>query len=271
MIASSLPILRTFYARGVRYMTLTHWQTTRWADAATDAPRHGGLTAVRARGRPRDEPARDARRPQPRRAGDDGRGARCRRGAGRLLALGRLAVTDHPRNVPDEILRRVPGNGGVVMAVFLSGFVSAEVARHASHAGARGRVRARTRTPPPRPARRRRGSRRTRAPADDASARSPTTSTTSREVAGVDHVGIGSDFDGGEPLPDGSRTCPASRTCSPSCSAAATPTMTSAAIAGGNILRVMRGAEAVARDSRPTPRHPRRRSRSSTRRPDSPG
>ena len=49
MIASSLPMLRTLYARGVRYMTLTHWRTTRWADAATDAPRHGGLTPFGAR------------------------------------------------------------------------------------------------------------------------------------------------------------------------------------------------------------------------------
>ena len=45
MIGSSMPTLRNAYARGVRYMTLTHWKTTRWADAATDAPRHGGLTA----------------------------------------------------------------------------------------------------------------------------------------------------------------------------------------------------------------------------------
>ena len=44
MIASSLAALRQFHARGVRYMTLTHWRTTRWADAATDEPRHGGLT-----------------------------------------------------------------------------------------------------------------------------------------------------------------------------------------------------------------------------------
>ena len=42
--ASSLPILRTFFARGVRYMTLTHWKTTRWADSATDEPQHDGLT-----------------------------------------------------------------------------------------------------------------------------------------------------------------------------------------------------------------------------------
>lgn len=49
MIASSLPILRTFFARGVRYMTLTHWKTTRWADAATDDARHDGLTNLGAR------------------------------------------------------------------------------------------------------------------------------------------------------------------------------------------------------------------------------
>ena len=45
MIGSSMPILRNAYARGIRYMTLTHWLTTRWADAATDPAQHGGLTA----------------------------------------------------------------------------------------------------------------------------------------------------------------------------------------------------------------------------------
>src|SRR4029079_5731683 len=44
MIASSLAALRQYHARGVRYMTLTHWKTTRWADAATDPPQHDGLT-----------------------------------------------------------------------------------------------------------------------------------------------------------------------------------------------------------------------------------
>ncbi|HTK45555.1 MAG TPA: membrane dipeptidase, partial [Patescibacteria group bacterium] len=130
MIASSLPILRTFFARGVRYMTLTHWKTTRWADAATDEPQHDGLTAF---GR---EVVREMNR------------------LGMLVDLshvspatmaaaldvaeapvvfshsGAFAVNPHPRNVPDEILRRVPANGGVVMAVFLSQFVSDEVRRH---------------------------------------------------------------------------------------------------------------------------------------------
>jgi membrane dipeptidase len=131
MIASSLPILRTFFARGIRYMTLTHWKTTRWADAATDDPRHDGLTSFGRVGRARDEPAGDAGRPQP-------RGARRRWPAALEVAEARSSSrtrapsrsTPHPRNVPDDILRRVPGNGGVVMAVFLSQFVSDEVRRH---------------------------------------------------------------------------------------------------------------------------------------------
>jgi membrane dipeptidase len=193
MIGSSIPALRNAYARGVRYMTLTHWLTTRWADAATDAPRHGGLTAF---GR---EVVREMNR------------------LGMLVDLshvspdtmataldvteapvifshsGALAVCDHPRNVPDEVLRRVRDNGGVVMAVFLSGFVSQALRDHLRDAPA--------------------------ADADEPLARErwlaehpgPTATLSQvadhidhlRDVAGIDHVGIGSDFDGGEPLPDG--------------------------------------------------------------------
>src|SRR5262245_49507195 len=130
MIASSLPILRTFFARGIRYMTLTHWKTTRWADSATDEPRHGGLTAF----------------------GREGVGEMNR--LGMLVELshvapstmaaaldvaeapvvfshsGAFAVNPHRRNVPDDILRRVPANDSVVMAVFLGAFVSDAVRRH---------------------------------------------------------------------------------------------------------------------------------------------
>ena len=130
MIASSLPILRTFFARGVRYMTLTHWNTTRWADAATDEPQHGGLTAF---GR---EVVREMNR-----LGmlvDLSHVAPSTMSAALEVAeapvvfshSGAYAVNPHPRNVPDDILRQVTGNGGVVMAVFLSQFVSEEVARH---------------------------------------------------------------------------------------------------------------------------------------------
>ena len=108
MIGPSLPILRNAYARGVRYMTLTHWLTTRWADAATDTPRHGGLTAF---GR---EVVREMNRlgmlvdlshvsPDTMAAALDVTEAPVI-----FSHSGALAVRDHPRNVPDEILRRVP-------------------------------------------------------------------------------------------------------------------------------------------------------------------
>ena len=236
MIGSSLPALRNAYARGVRYMTLTHWLTTRWADAATDAPRHGGLTAF---GR---EVVREMNR------------------LGMLVDLshvspttmavaldvteapvifshsGALAVCDHPRNVPDEILRRVPGNGGVVMAVFLSGFVSQAFRDHL--AGAED------------------------IEADDPTARkawmaahpfpSATLSQVAdhidhlRDLAGIDHVGIGSDFDGGEPLPDGLGDVSRFPALLGELLRRGYSDEDVRKVAGGNVLRVLRGAETVA-------------------------
>jgi membrane dipeptidase len=236
MIGSSLPALRNAYARGVRYMTLTHWLTTRWADAATDTPRHGGLTAF---GR---EVVREMNR------------------LGMLVDLshvspdtmaaaldlteapvifshsGALAVCDHPRNVPDEILRRVPANGGVVMAVFLSGFVSQAVRDH-----------------------------RRDAPPDDADeplarerwlTEHPGPSATLsqvadhidhlRDVAGIDHVGIGSDFDGGEPLPDGLGDVSRFPALLGELLRRGYSDDDVRKVAGGNVLRALRGAETTA-------------------------
>ena len=65
-IGGSLAALRQFYRLGARYMTLTHNQTTEWADSATDEPKYDGLSPVRAGGGRRDEPARHAGRPEPR-------------------------------------------------------------------------------------------------------------------------------------------------------------------------------------------------------------
>ena len=194
MIGSSMPVLRNAYARGIRYMTLTHWLTTRWADAATDPPQHGGLTAF---GR---EVVREMNRlgmlvdlshvsPQTMAAALDVTEAPVI-----FSHSGALAVCDHPRNVPDEILRRVPANGGVVMAVFLSGFVSQAFR---DHLAPRRGCRLTTRPPAGRWLAEHPG------PHATLAGRSPTTSTTSARSPGIDHVGIGSDFDGGEPLPDG--------------------------------------------------------------------
>jgi membrane dipeptidase len=248
MIGSSLPILRTFFARGVRYMTLTHWKTTRWADAATDDPKHNGLTAF---GR---EVVREMNR------------------LGMLVDLshvapstmaaalditeapvvfshsGAYAVNPHPRNVPDDIVRRVPDNGGVVMAVFLSQFVSDEVRRHVQpgidveeafereHPDAS-----------PEEVREVRRGWMAEHPAPPATlAQIADHIDHLAEIAGVEHVGIGSDFDGGELLPTGMEDV----SCFPNLIGELLRRGYSDAevrgIAGGNILRVMRGAEATA-------------------------
>ncbi|MGH2513924.1 MAG: dipeptidase, partial [Candidatus Limnocylindrales bacterium] len=205
MIGSSLAILRQFHALGVRYMTLTHWLTTRWADAATDAPRHAGLSRFGL------EVVAEMNRlgmlvdlshvaPATMTAALDAAAAPVL-----FSHSGARAVTDHPRNVPDEILARLPANGGVVMAVFLAGFVSGAAVAHERAAGAHAAA-----------------TRAARPGASEAEievtgqawrAEHPHPGATIgdvadhidrlREVAGIEHVGIGSDFDGGANLPAG--------------------------------------------------------------------
>jgi membrane dipeptidase len=128
-IEGSLDNLHALAARGVRYMTLTHSDTIDWADSATDEARHGGLTAF----------GRDVVREMNR--------------IGMLVDLSHVSVdtmrdaldtTDapviashsnsyalapHPRNIPDDVLRAIGDGGGVIMSVFFSGFVVAETAR----------------------------------------------------------------------------------------------------------------------------------------------
>jgi membrane dipeptidase len=125
-LENSLGALRGYYELGVRYMTLTHGRNTDWADSATDAPAHGGLTPF---GR---EVVREMNR------------------IGMLVDISHVspqvmqqvldvseapvifshssarALTDHPRNVPDEVLARMARNGGVVMVTFIPEFISAE-------------------------------------------------------------------------------------------------------------------------------------------------
>ncbi len=121
---NNLAALRQFYRLGTRYMTLTHSKTTEWADSATDAPRHGGLSPFGVK------VVQEMNR------------------LGMLVDLSHVseetmadaldatkapvifshssarAVNHHPRNVPDSILQRLPANGGVVMINFYTGFVS---------------------------------------------------------------------------------------------------------------------------------------------------
>jgi membrane dipeptidase len=199
---SSLSLL---YERGVRYLTLTHGSTTDWADSATDAPRHGGLT-------------------------DFGRGV-----VGEMNRLGMLvdishvsddtmrqaieasrapviashssarALASHPRNVPDDVIEMIASTGGVVMVAFVPAFVVDSTARDA--VGMFEEMRAlRARFDPDDEAgytaayKERFGSQ-----TIDRGSVSDVVDHIEHiaHVGGVDHVGIGSDFDGTAQLPDG--------------------------------------------------------------------
>ena len=127
-INSSLGILRQMYRLGARYMTLTHTLNTPWADSATDTPKVNGLSpfgedVVREMNRlgmmvdlSHTAPATMA--------------AAIRVSAAPVIFShsSARALTDVPRNVPDDILREVKTNGGIVMVTFVPGFVSQAVA-----------------------------------------------------------------------------------------------------------------------------------------------
>jgi len=196
-IENSLGVLRAYFDLGARYMTLTHNVTTDWADAALDSAKHGGLTAF---GK---EVVREMNR------------------MGTLVDLshvspgtmsdaldvseapvifshsGAQAVVNHKRNVPDSILKRLPANGGVVMVPFVTAFVSPQVAAYAHEvelleADLSKRHGADTAT-----ARRELRAWRTAHPAPPAALSQVVDQIEYvRRVAGVDHVGIGGDFDG---------------------------------------------------------------------------
>jgi len=249
MIGSSLAILRQFYALGVRYMTLTHWLTNRWADAATDPPQHGGLTRFGV------EVVREMNR------------------LGMLVDLshvspatmsaaldatespvvfshsGARSVTDHPRNVPDEILGRVRTNGGVVMAVFLSIFVSKEagdydqasdevvdaarVARPESTEIELMEIGRSWQSEHPAPVA-------TLAQVADHVDRL-------RDIAGIEHIGIGSDFDGGARLPEGLDDVSRFPDLLAELRRRGYSDADLRQVAGTNLLRILREAESVAR------------------------
>ena len=201
-IEDSLGAMRMLRDLGVGYMTLTHNDTLEWADAAGDEPRWGGLN----------EFGRDVVREMNR--------------IGMIVDISHVAATTmraaldvtrapiiashssayalaaHPRNVPDDVLRRMEDNGGVVMVNFYPGFVVPELTERASAMMSASRVLLE------------------RLGDDEAVAsaladRFPVPSDTGHvtvvvdhiehiaRVAGVDHVGLGSDFDGVDMLPTG--------------------------------------------------------------------
>jgi membrane dipeptidase len=202
-IAESLAVLRMYHRLGVRYLTLTHNENVPWADSATDQPALGGLNDF----------GRDVVREMNR--------------IGMLVDLSHVshavmrdaldtssapvifshssayAVTDHPRNVPDDVLRRLAGNGGTCLVTFVPRFVNQAV-RDWAH-GAEERAVAAGIDPRDVPALQAVEAAYARevphppAHLDDVVAHLEHV----REVAGVDHIGLGGDYDGVEWLPEG--------------------------------------------------------------------
>jgi membrane dipeptidase len=247
-IDNSLAVLRMTYALGARYMTLTHVKNTPWADAAGDKPEHQGLTPFG------EEVVREMNR------------------LGMLVDLSHVtdetmraalkiaqapvifshsstwALCNSPRNVPDDVLRMTATNGGVVMVCFLPGYLT-ERGRLAMAASDAEKVRLRERYPDNSPE------------FKDAMAAwhklhpSPHEATLSdvadhvdhvRKLAGIDHVGIGSDFEGFDGPPEGLEDV----SCYPALLAELLrrgyTEQDLKKLAGLNVLRVMREAEQVA-------------------------
>ena len=208
-IENSLGALRAFHRMGVRYMTLTHNGTLDWADAANGEQRHGGLTyfgqeVVREMNRM--GMLVDLSHTSPSTMNDALDVAEAPVIWSHASANG---IREHPRNVPDQVLRRLPDNGGVVMVTFVPSFVSendeatlSDVADHIDHVTA---------------------------------------------TAGIDHVGVGSDFDGIDSTPIGLEDVSTYPSLFAELSRRGWTEQDLRKLAGENLLRVMREAEAVAR------------------------
>jgi len=248
-IASSLGVLRMLYRLGVRYLTLTHNANLPWADSATDEPAAGGLTDF---GRQvvaemqRLGMLVDLSHTAPATMRDVFDVAR---GPVIYSHSSARALCDHPRNVPDDMLARLAASNGVCMVTFVPAFVSQQCRDWES--GLEADMRQRGLDP---------DSHASRATAKQEYARrNPAPRATLaqvadhiehvRAVAGVEHVGIGGDFDGTDDLPDGL----ADVSCYPALFAELLERGWSdqdcVALAGGNVLRVLRDAEETARIS----------------------
>lgn len=246
-IDESLPVLRQMYAAGARYMTLTHFKNTRWADSATDDPQHGGLTAF-------------------------GRAVVVEMNRlGMLVDLSHVsaetmkaalavakapvifshssarALDNHPRDVPDDVLTLVKANRGVVMVNFNPGFVSEARFHWAADQAAEQQRDATLFVGRPDRAQAALGAWTLAHPAP------PVTLTMVADhvehvarVCGHDGVGIGSDFDGIEEVPTGLEDVSSYPALFAELARRGWSDGDLAKLAGGNILRVMREAEAVA-------------------------
>jgi membrane dipeptidase len=253
-IGGSLAALRQFYRLGARYMTLTHNQTTAWADSATDDPKYNGLS-----------PFGLAVVGEMNRLGmlvdlshvspDVMRQAIAASRAPVIFSHSSAGgVNGHPRNVPDDVLRSLSAKGGVVMVNWVPGFLSPAVwrwdgLRSAEEARLKSIHRASTAA--------------VKAGVLAWEAANPRPAVTVREVAdhvehvarvaGRDHVGIGADLDGIPYTPTGLTGVETYPVLFAELIRRGWSDADLAKLAGGNILAVMRRAEAVSASMRDAP------------------
>ena len=253
-IGGSFAALRLFYELGARYMTLTHNQTTEWADSATDDPKWHGLSPFGVKvvvemnrlgmlvdlSHVSPEVMRQA--------------IAASRAPVIFSHSSARALNDHPRNVPDDVLRLLPANGGVVMVNWVPIFVSSEALAHeAAKAAEEGRLKTLIRN-------------------DTAAVKAGvkawevahprpvvTVATVAdhvdhvAKIAGHDHVGIGADLDGIEDTPENMTGAQAYPLLFAELIRRGWSDADLARLAGGNVLRALRGAEATAAVMRSAP------------------
>jgi len=246
-IGGSLAALRAYYALGARYMTLTHNQTTEWADSATDDPKYGGLspfgvTVVHEMNRIGMLVDLSHVAPATMKAA-----IAASRAPVIFSHSSARALVDHPRNVPDDVLALLPVNGGVVMVNFVPGFISqavwqwgaekdAEQARLKSfHRNSKAEVEAGLKA------------------WEAAHPRPPVAVSTVADniehiakIAGYDHVGIGGDLDGIDATVEGLDSVDDYPNLFAELIRRGWSDANLAKLAGGNVLRALRKAEQVA-------------------------
>lgn len=247
-IDNSLGVLRMLYALGVRYMTLTHSETLDWADSATDEPRHHGLTSFG------EQVVREMNR-LGMLVDISHVSAETMRHALRVTSApviashsSAYALAEHPRNVPDDVLRLVKQNGGVVMVNFYPGFIVPEAARLTRNMFQMARE-LQKKYPEEREFRAAIRQWRKEHPIPTGSVHTVVDHIEHIiKTGGVDHVGLGSDFDGINSVPNQLEDV--------SCYPYITQELLNRGyvkedimkILGGNLLRVLRRAEEVAKD-----------------------
>lgn len=247
-IENSLGALRAYYDLGVRYMTLTHNTTLDWADAAADEAKHGGLTPFG------EQVVLEMNRIgmlvdlSHTSAGTMDDALRVSKAPVIWSHSSARGVCDVPRNVPDDILKRVPANGGVVMVTFVAGFTDPEVAKVMQPVIVEFNRRAKD----------------VKNDAEreeifkelTANLKIPVTTVGKvadqidyvRKVAGVDYVGIGGDFDGNTQWPEGLSDVSMYPNLFAELIRRGWSDADLAKLAGGNVLRALERAEQVSRE-----------------------